>query len=253
MSDITLVLTTGLLCAVMCNTGSTPSFHAESALTPQQLSSRNGEFSSWAGADTDRDGVPDSWDLCPYRAGDHRSRDGCTDRDGDGIRDDIDQCIDEPECYNGLRDDDGCHDGTCWREEKDMRARIYQRILFVPGSTEVGAIPQRQLDVAKYVIENNPTLKVLIEGHTDDVEIRTTAKQLRLSSRRAEQVKRHLEKLGIPSHRMEVRGSGASRPECDVQKLLIRSKREERACRMVNRRVQFHILEFEGKLYELPP
>jgi outer membrane protein OmpA-like peptidoglycan-associated protein len=32
------------------------------------------------------------------------------DRDGDGIKDDVDQCPDEPENYNGYEDEDGCPD-----------------------------------------------------------------------------------------------------------------------------------------------
>jgi hypothetical protein len=33
---------------------------------------------------------------------------GGDDRDGDGIRDDVDQCPDDPEDFDGFADDDGC-------------------------------------------------------------------------------------------------------------------------------------------------
>lgn len=42
------------------------------------------------------------------------------DRDGDGIKDDVDQCPDEPENYNGYQDEDGCPDVIPEPEEKPL-------------------------------------------------------------------------------------------------------------------------------------
>jgi outer membrane protein OmpA-like peptidoglycan-associated protein len=98
--------------------------------------------------DTDKDGVPDRWDLTPYMPedvdnfldhdgtpdwdndgdgiADHLDKDplrpedtdgfqdddGAPDRDndGDGIADVVDKCPDLPETFNGYLDDDGCPD-----------------------------------------------------------------------------------------------------------------------------------------------
>lgn len=74
-------------------------------------------------SDRDGDGIPDDLDLCPDEPEDGKEpdpSDGCpaaSDRDGDGIPDDVDECPDEPEDFDGLADEDGCpeddfdHDG----------------------------------------------------------------------------------------------------------------------------------------------
>jgi len=65
-------------------------------------------------SDRDKDGIPDDLDLCPDVPEDGKDpdpNDGCpaaADRDGDGIPDDVDECPDEPEDIDGLADHDGC-------------------------------------------------------------------------------------------------------------------------------------------------
>ncbi len=54
-------------------------------------------------SDRDGDGVSDDVDLCPDHRG-SQAADGCPDRDGDGIRDTADACPDEA----GLLEGDGC-------------------------------------------------------------------------------------------------------------------------------------------------
>jgi outer membrane protein OmpA-like peptidoglycan-associated protein len=65
--------------------------------------------------DSDRDGVPDKSDACPYEAEDfdgYQDFDGCpdADNDGDGVPDATDACPDEAEDMDGFEDDDGCPD-----------------------------------------------------------------------------------------------------------------------------------------------
>ena len=87
--------------------------------------------------DNDKDGVCDPWvqktgqskkyhaictgsDNCPNVAG-PKENNGCPwgDRDGDGIKDNVDKCPDEPEDFDGFQDEDGCpdpdndNDGVC--------------------------------------------------------------------------------------------------------------------------------------------
>lgn len=65
-------------------------------------------------SDRDGDGIPDDIDACPDEPEDHQGNDpndGCPmppDRDGDGIPDQYDKCPDEPEDKDGIDDDDGC-------------------------------------------------------------------------------------------------------------------------------------------------
>lgn len=65
--------------------------------------------------DSDRDGLFDIVDLCPYESEDldgFMDSDGCPDwdNDGDGIMDTLDNCLNEAEDQDGILDDDGCPD-----------------------------------------------------------------------------------------------------------------------------------------------
>lgn len=65
--------------------------------------------------DTDRDGIPDAMDQCVLQPEDwdgFQDLDGCPDLDNDrdGILDVRDQCPNDPETYNGYYDFDGCPD-----------------------------------------------------------------------------------------------------------------------------------------------
>ena len=62
------------------------------------------------GSDSDRDGVGDGSDECPERAG--NPPDGCptSNRDGDGLLDDVNHCPLRGETVNSYEDDDGCPD-----------------------------------------------------------------------------------------------------------------------------------------------
>jgi OmpA-OmpF porin, OOP family len=65
--------------------------------------------------DRDGDGIPDDIDQCPNEPEDfdgYQDEDGCPDpdNDGDGIPDNLDKCPNEPETKNGYLDDDGCPD-----------------------------------------------------------------------------------------------------------------------------------------------
>lgn len=65
-------------------------------------------------SDRDNDGIPDDIDACPDEPEDHKGNDpndGCPlppDRDGDGIPDQYDKCPDQPEDKDGIDDGDGC-------------------------------------------------------------------------------------------------------------------------------------------------
>jgi outer membrane protein OmpA-like peptidoglycan-associated protein len=67
--------------------------------------------------DRDGDGIKDDVDKCPDDPEDwdgFEDEDGCPDPDNDkdGIPDELDACPNEPETFNGYKDEDGCPDGV---------------------------------------------------------------------------------------------------------------------------------------------
>jgi OOP family OmpA-OmpF porin len=84
---------------------------------PDQPEDKDGneDFDGCPDPDDDGDGIPDKEDACPRVKGDPSTdptRNGCPnpDRDGDSYDNDVDQCPDQPEVFNGVKDDDGCPD-----------------------------------------------------------------------------------------------------------------------------------------------
>jgi len=82
------------------------------------------------------------------------------------------------------------------------------------------------------VLQDFPTVKVEISGHTDIDGDREH--NLDLSQRRAESVKRHLVNAGIDAARLTTRGAGPDEPIAD--NTTARGKAQ-------NRRIQFKLIE----------
>jgi formylglycine-generating enzyme required for sulfatase activity len=62
-------------------------------------------------------------------------------------------------------------------------------------------------------LKENPTMRILIEGHTDNTG--SDEKNMTLSDKRAESIKAEIVKRGVDSGRMETKGFGASKPVAD--------------------------------------
>jgi outer membrane protein OmpA-like peptidoglycan-associated protein len=84
------------------------------AKSPERRAEQRARWRNERMSDRDHDGIPDDIDACPDDAEDHLGNDphdGCPmppDRDGDGIPDQYDKCPDVPEDKDGIDDGDGC-------------------------------------------------------------------------------------------------------------------------------------------------
>jgi OOP family OmpA-OmpF porin len=179
--------------------------------------------------DQDADGILDRDDQCLDVAG--IAPHGCPpDSDGDGFIDSKDKCPNEAENKNGFEDDDGCPDTI--PEQVKKFTGVIKGIEFETGKAEIRAMSRPLLDEAAGVLNQHPSLKVMIVGHTDNVGTRD--KNVDLSRRRAEAVKTFLMERGVDAERVLTRGEGPDMPVAD---------NKTRAGRQQNRRIEFQIVQ----------
>jgi outer membrane protein OmpA-like peptidoglycan-associated protein len=208
-----------------------------------------------APADTDADGVFDASDQCITEAG--MAPSGCPDRDGDSVLDREDQCPGvagvaplgcpgdsdqdgfadpddkcpaQPETKNGFEDADGCPD-----ELPDAVKNFTGVIAGVEFDLSKASIRSGSfgvLEQAAKILQDYPSLRVEIAGHTDDTGARDH--NLGLSLERANAVKSYLVSQGISAERIRTRGAGPDEP-------LVKEKNRE--ARQKNRRIEFHVVQ----------
>jgi outer membrane protein OmpA-like peptidoglycan-associated protein len=205
--------------------------------------------------DTDGDGIEDRQDACPRVPGISKYK-GCPipDRDHDGINDEEDQCPDTPGFirYKGCpipdTDKDGVNDeeDSCLlvpgiREKHgcplaapklEAIAFAAQNIYFETNSAILLPNSFPALDTIAMILQQNPLVRLRIEGHTDNTG--TPTNNLRLSKARALSVMNYLVGKGVNTRRLTVFGYGDTKP-------LTTNKTPEGKAK--NRRVVFVILE----------
>ena len=187
--------------------------------------------------DRDGDGVPDATDRCPDVAGLARYQ-GCPipDRDNDGVNDELDKCPDVPGLarYQGCPIPDTDGDGVNDEEDKCINEKgpasnfgcpiISQEIIkritlaaknvfFATASDKLLAQSNAKLNDVVAVLNENPSYKIQIDGHTDDQG--KDEYNLDLSNRRAASVKAYLVSKGIAESRLSSTGYGESKPVAD--------------------------------------
>ena len=180
--------------------------------------------------------VADAADKCPNRAEDidgFDDADGCPDidNDADGILDDADKCPVDPETKNGFMDEDGCPDVRPAYVFEDATPIVFYDIRFRSGSDELLAESFPILDDIVASLEQQPTVRVRIEGHTDDYGDDDT--NLLLSQKRALAVLNYVVDHGVAKTRLEYEGYGETRPVDS------NGTTEGRAR---NRRVELHVI-----------
>ena len=189
--------------------------------------------------DRDGDGILDADDACPDEKGeknDDPKKNGCPppkDTDNDGIIDPEDACPETP----GPRNEDPKKNGCPAARIEKGQIRILEQVKFATNSDRI--LPESDgilSEVAKIFDEHPEITKVSIEGHTDNRGSAPYNKKL--SQRRASSVAKWLVKRGISTLRLTSQGYGMERP--------IDSNDTEEG-RQANRRVEFHIVEIDGK------
>lgn len=184
--------------------------------------------------DTDGDGMLGSRDACPDAAEDvdgFEDNDGCpdTDNDGDGQSDQVDQCPSEAETINGFEDDDGCPDEL--PAALQSFTGVIDGIAFDSGKAKIRASARKPLDKAAAILNEYPSVRIRVSGHTDNTGSRDA--NLALSLERCESVKAYLVTRGVDASRIETQGVGPDRPIADETSAAGRAK---------NRRIEFEVI-----------
>jgi outer membrane protein OmpA-like peptidoglycan-associated protein len=178
--------------------------------------------------DTDGDGVIDSLDQCPGTPpGTTVDSRGCPppappkDSDQDGVMDPADACPDTP--YGMKVDARGC----AIREAKI----VLHDINFEFDSATLTAGSKAELDKIAVGMKGQPTMGLIIEGHTDATG--SDAYNMKLSKERAAAARTYLIGQGISGSRLEATGYGETKP------IASNKTKEGRA---ENRRVEFKVV-----------
>lgn len=158
--------------------------------------------------DTDKDGINDEEDKCPTKAG-PASNQGCpfVDTDGDGIPDPEDRC---PNLF-GTVANHGCPE-----IKQDVIVRVNyaaDNIYFATGKYVLLSRSFKGLNEVATILKETPALRLVIDGHTDNVG--SDASNQTLSDNRAAAVKAYLVKQGIDESRLISTGYGESKPIAD--------------------------------------
>jgi len=151
---------------------------------------------------------------------------GCPDRDNDSIADIDDKC---PDVF-GSKANKGCPEVKAF--VKTLFRKALQGIKFATNKDIILKPSFPLLDQIASVMRENPSYKLIINGHTDNVGDEYKNKDL--SERRSYAVKSYLAKRGVEESRMKAKGFGDTMPVADNK--TAKGKKE-------NRRVEF-IVEF---------
>ena len=116
------------------------------------------------------------------------------DRDGDGVYDDLDQCPNTPK---GAKVDER----GCW---------VLGGVFFDFDKYDIKPQYNPELIQVAIVLQDNPSVAVEIQGHTDDIG--TASYNKKLSKQRADSVMNYLVKMGIDKKRLSTKGYGFTRP-----------------------------------------
>jgi outer membrane protein OmpA-like peptidoglycan-associated protein len=99
-------------------------------------------------------------------------------------------------------------------EQRGMVITLSGEVLFVTGKADLLPIAREKLDkVAEVLQQQDPSKKIVVEGHTDSRG--TEQMNLMLSQKRADAVRTYLVSQGVESARISAVGKGESSPVAD--------------------------------------
>jgi outer membrane protein OmpA-like peptidoglycan-associated protein len=87
---------------------------------------------------------------------------------------------------------------------------VLNNVFFATGSAELQASSTAELDQLAALLQQNTTLRIQIDGHTDNVG--DAQSNQRLSEQRAQSVLQYLVSKGIAADRLRAKGFGMSQP-----------------------------------------
>lgn len=128
------------------------------------------------------------------------------DSDGDGIVDSKDNCPNKA----GTSGNNGCPETPIAREEKAEPSFNYQNILFEFNSSVLKTSSYQVLDAIAREMKRYPGMNFSLNGHSSAEG--SLERNLTLSNDRATAVKAYLVGLGISSNNLEVKSFGESVP-----------------------------------------
>ena len=173
--------------------------------------------------DKDGDGILDDKDNCiEVKNPDQKDTDGdkkgdlCDgDIDNDGIMNMSDGCPLEKETVNEFEDTDGCPDIKPEKKLQHIEIKkneivVKSKIFFAFNKDIIDKKSFPTLDEVVAVLNSNPEIKMIIEGHTDSQGDRL--KNIDLSQRRADAVMKYLVAKGISAERLSAKGFGPDQP-----------------------------------------
>ena len=120
------------------------------------------------------------------------------------------------------------------RKAAEMRATMTAPIYFGFDRSDLTAEARTALEAKFAILSANPGMRIMIEGHTDDVG--SDEYNLALGQRRAAAAKRFLVQREVDADRIEITSFGEERPACQ-------DATDE--CRGRNRRDEFRIVAGE--------
>jgi outer membrane protein OmpA-like peptidoglycan-associated protein len=214
----------GVLMLAACDRGETHAPAVQAAPVPVSVAAP-------VVTDRDGDGVVDELDRCPDESGVPES--GCPDLDldKDGVDNANDRCPDVAEIVNGIEDRDGCPDEV----PPEVRGLVgpiagvvfdFNKATFKPQSFAA-------LDRIVEILLRYPEVRIEVSGHVDSKGSDDFARRARTAGRRAEAVQRYLVTQGVAGERVVTRDAHDEEPIAD-------NKTAEGRAR--NRRVEIKLL-----------
>jgi OmpA-OmpF porin, OOP family len=152
--------------------------------------------------------------VVPPTASRDPAKNGCpvaeSDDDGDGIPNSADACPDKA----GPKNSDPTKNGCPLAKVEAGQIMILEQVQFATGSAEILSASDALLEAVKKILDDHPDItKVAIEGHTDNRGGQDLNRGL--SRQRAVAVQNWLVKHGIAGERLSAAGYGQDRPIAD--------------------------------------